>query len=505
MAVDLKYTSCDSIPGLVQELRQSFSMGLTKDVSFRKQQLRNLQRFCEEHTEAIQKALYADLRKHTIETGVGEISLVVEECRYMIKNLDRLVKPTSTKKRFLMNAMDKTYIRKEPKGVVAVLGAWNYPVNLLLMPVVGAIAAGCCVVIKPSEVAANTAELMGRLLPQYLDKRTYTVVNGAIPETTTLLEQKLDHIFYTGNGAVGKIVMTAAAKHLTPVTLELGGKSPAIVAPDADFNITAHRLLWGKFYNCGQTCVAPDYVMVDKDQMERLIVAFRRTIREYYTDNPQKSNSYGRIINTRQFDRLKRLLDACDPSSIVVGGDTDRDDLYISPTIVSNVQPNDGNLMADEIFGPILPIVPVKDMKEAIQVVNSRDHPLALYVFTSSARTYNEILDQTNSGGALVNDTLMHLQELSLPFGGVGPSGMGSYHGDKSFDTFTHERSTMIKSTHFESLIAAKYPPYTVDKETVMNLLVYGLPSSIAGKVQTVVRACSATFRILFGKQQPTA
>ncbi|KAI9499572.1 Aldehyde/histidinol dehydrogenase [Zychaea mexicana] len=499
--VELQFTPPENIPAIVQDLRQSFNIGLTKDLSFRKQQLANLISFCEEQTDAIVQALQKDLHKHRMETNVGEISAVVDECKYMIKNLDRLAKSIYTKKRFQMNAMDKTYIRKEPKGVVAVLGAWNYPINLLLLPVVGAIAAGCCIVIKPSEVSANTADLISRVLPQYLDKRTYTVVNGGVPETTALLEQRFGHIFYTGNGAVGKIVMTAAAKHLTPVTLELGGKSPAIVTPDADFNITAHRLLWGKFFNAGQTCVAPDYVLVSKEQTERLVVAFRNVIREYYSTNPQKSESYGRVVNTRQFDRLKAILEKLDPKSIVIGGETDRDELYIAPTVISPVSVNDAHIMQDEIFGPLLPIVPVKDMQEAIDVVNSKEQPLALYVFASSAQSYNNILNQTNSGGALVNDTLMHLQELSLPFGGVGPSGMGSYHGDKSFDTFTHERSTMIKSTAFESVIAARYPPYTEDKETVLNFLVFGFPSSVGGKIKTFFRACSASFRVLFHKQ----
>ncbi|KAI9310622.1 Aldehyde/histidinol dehydrogenase [Dichotomocladium elegans] len=496
---NLEYTPSKEIPGIVQSLRSTFMTGLTKDLSFRKEQLRNLKRFCIEHTQVLQEALYADLHKHSIEAGVGEISLVVEECRYMIEELDRLAKPTYTKKRFQMNSMDQTYIRKEPKGVVAVLGAWNYPVNLLLLPVVGAIAAGCCVIIKPSEVSAHTAAVMATFLPQYLDKRAYTVVNGAVEETTVLLEQRLDHIFYTGNGTVGKIVMTAAAKHLTPVTLELGGKSPAVIAPDADLEITASRLMWGKFYNCGQTCVAPDYVLITRDRVSAFIEQVTKVLRQFYSEDPQKSMSYGRIVNHRQFDRLKRLLDTIDPKSIVAGGQTDRDDLFIAPTIVTDVHINDANLMSDEIFGPILPIVPVDDIQEAIHAINSRDHPLALYIFTKSKKTYNEILDNTNSGGALINDTLMHLQELSLPFGGVGASGMGNYHGDKSFATFTHERATMVKSTRFESVMAAKYPPYTEDKEAVMNVLVYGMPDGVISKVQTLFNTCAATFRILFG------
>ncbi|KAJ8656140.1 hypothetical protein O0I10_008153 [Lichtheimia ornata] len=502
--VELEYTPCDAIPSVVHELQHSFNVGLTRDLSFRKKQLQNLKRFCEEQKSAMQDAMYADLHKHKIESAVAEIALVHDECKYMLSNLDRLAKPTPTKKRFQMNRFDKTYVRKEPKGVVTVIGAWNYPINLLLIPLVGAIAAGCCVVIKPSEVAVNTANVITKELPKYLDKRAYTIVNGGPAETTVLLEQKLGHIFYTGNGTVGKIIMTAAAKTLTPVTLELGGKSPAFIAPDADFELTARRLLWGKFYNAGQTCVAPDYVMVSKDQQERFLTVLRKVVREFYTDDPQKSNSYGRIINTRQFDRLKGILDACDPNSIVTGGATNREDLYIAPTIVKDVT-NDSPLMKDELFGPILPVVPVKDMDEAIVIVNSRDHPLALYVFTKSSTTYNHILDNCNSGGVLVNDTLMHLAETSLPFGGVGGSGMGNYHGDKSFDAFTHHRATMIKSTQFDSLLATRYPPYTADKEYIMNIMVYGLPSSIGGKIKTVFRACSTAYRVFFRRQQTIA
>ncbi|KAI7880434.1 aldehyde dehydrogenase [Lichtheimia hyalospora FSU 10163] len=502
--VELEYTPCDAIPSVVHELQHSFNVGLTRDLSFRKKQLQNLKRFCEEQKAAMQDAMYADLHKHKIESAVAEIALVHDECNYMLSNLDRLAKSTSTKKRFQMNRFDKTYVRKEPKGVVTVIGAWNYPINLLLIPLVGAIAAGCCVVIKPSEVAVNTAIMLTKELPKYLDKRAYTIVNGGPAETTVLLEQKLGHIFYTGNGTVGKIIMTAAAKTLTPVTLELGGKSPAFVAPDADFELTARRLLWGKFYNAGQTCVAPDYVMVSKDQEERFITVLRKVVREFYTDDPQKSNSYGRIINTRQFDRLKALLETCDSKSVVTGGATDREDLYIAPTIVKDVT-NDSPLMKDELFGPILPVLAVKDMEEAITIVNSRDHPLALYVFSNSSSIYNNILDKCNSGGVLVNDTLMHLAETSLPFGGVGGSGMGNYHGEKSFDTFTHHRATMIKSTQFDSLLATRYPPYTPDKEYMMNILVYGLPSSIGGKIKTIFRACSTAYRVFFRRQQTIA
>ncbi|CAO3636541.1 unnamed protein product [Mucor hiemalis] len=497
-----EYTAINQIPTIINSLRTQFNTGLTKDLKFRREQLNNLIRFCTENDKALCQALWADLRKHENESLVAEVSPIVDECKYMLQNLDKFTKPTYTSKRFLMNAADKTFVRKEAKGVVLVMGSWNYPVSLLLMPVVGAIAAGNCVLIKPSEVSQHTSELMATVLPKYLDPRAYSVVTGGIPETTSVLENRFDHIFYTGNGQVGKIVMTAAAKHLTPVTLELGGKSPAFVTEDADVNITAHRLLWGKYFNNGQTCVAPDYVLVAKSKLEPLLEAFRKTIKEYYGENPQKSESYGRIVSTRQFDRLKNLLDNVDPSTIVIGGETDRVNLYIAPTIVSPVDPETNILMQDEIFGPILPLVPVEDMAEAINIVNSREQPLALYVFAGKKYNYNKILDHTSSGGVLVNDILMHLQELSLPFGGVGPSGSGCYHGEKSFETFTHMRATMVKDLMSESLVAARYPPYNVDKKKILEVMVYGFPSSVGAKISTFTGFCGAFWNFLFKKPE---
>ncbi|KAI8883350.1 aldehyde dehydrogenase [Backusella circina FSU 941] len=464
------YTPTEKIPSLVESLHKEFNTGLTKDVKFRKQQLKNLLRFFEENTKAIEQALWNDLHKHQMETDVGEVSLVVDEAKYMLNNLDKFVKPKYTKKRFLMNTTDKTYIRKEAKGVVL--------------------------------VSQHTAEMVASILPKYLDSRAYTVITGGVKETTTVLEQRFDHIFYTGNGAVGKIVMTAAAKHLTSVTLELGGKSPAFVASDADIKLTAHRLLWGKFFNCGQTCVAPDYVLCAKDKTDELIKAFRETLQEFYGNDAKKSNSYGRIINTRQFDRLKGLLDNCRKETIVIGGDSSREDLFMAPTVIYPVATSDGNLMQDEIFGPILPVIPVENMKEAIQIVNSRDHSLALYVFSSKKTTYNNILDHTNSGGVLINDTLMHLQELSLPFGGVGPSGMGSYHGEMSFNTFTHERSTMVKDTAMENVVSVRYPPYNQDKANVLSALVYGFPGAFGTKISSLVTVCGSMWRFLTSKNK---
>ncbi|KAI8391630.1 Aldehyde/histidinol dehydrogenase [Radiomyces spectabilis] len=499
-----KFTSVDAIPSLVQSLRDTFDTGVTKDIQFRKQQLEKLIQFMDENMKNIEKAIWDDLRKHKLEANIGEVNPVIMEAQYMIKNLDRLTQPVSTTKRFAMNSLDKTLIRREPKGVVLIIGAWNYPINLALLPLVGAIAAGNCVILKPSEVTGHTAELLANQLPKYLDQRAYNVITGAVAETTALLKERFDHIFYTGNGHVGRIVMQAAAEHLTPVTLELGGKSPAIVAPDADLSVTANRIIWGKFFNTGQTCVAPDYVLVTKDTVEPLMDAFRKSIINFYGDNPQKELSYGRIVNQRHFDRLKGLLDALDKDSIYFGGQTDRDDLYIAPTLVGPLKTMDAEVMKEEIFGPVLPVVVADDVNAMIRMVNARDTPLAMYIFAKDPNTYHKIVDNTRSGGVLVNDTLMHLQEMSLPFGGMGASGMGNYHGDNSFYTFTHERATMIKYPGLEGVLSARYPPYNEDKEKIMYLLVYGFntPRSMGSTLRAVTGFCSAMWRFLFSKKK---
>ncbi|CAO3651339.1 unnamed protein product [Cunninghamella echinulata] len=481
----LEYTPIDQITPIINEVRKHYRTGVTKDVAFRKEQLNKMIQLLEENKPELEKAVWLDLRKHRME-ALAEIAPVVNNCKYLIENIDRLATPVSPKKHYMMNASDITYIRKEPKGVVLVIGAWNYPIHLLLMPVIGAIAAGNAVILKPSEVSANTANVITKLLPNYLDQRFYRTINGAAEETTKVLENQLDHIFYTGGGTVGTIVMEKAARHLTPVTLELGGKSPTYVGPDAVNQLTANRIAWGKFYNNGQTCVAPDYILVQRDNAEELISYLRKSIRQFYSEHPEKSESYGRIVNQRQFDRLKSWLDAVDPKSIVIGGETNRDDLFIAPTVVYPA-PVSGNLLMDnEIFGPIIPIVPIDNVDDALDIINSKSHPLVVYIFSNDKAEVQKILDQTISGGVLVNDTLMHVVESSIPFGGIGPSGMGSYHGDRSFDTFTHERSTMIKSTRLESMMEARYPPYNDDKYNIFSILISGLPSGFGDKISTI-------------------
>ncbi|KAI8991720.1 Aldehyde/histidinol dehydrogenase, partial [Mycotypha africana] len=380
----------------------------------------------------------------------------------------------------------KCTVRKEPKGVVLIIGAWNYPLHLLILPMVGAIAAGNCVVLKPSEVATHSSEFIAKVIPQYLDKRAYSVVQGGVEETTALLNEQFDHIFYTGNGHVGRIIMAAAAKHLTSVTLELGGKSPVVVAPDANLKVAASRIVWAKYFNAGQVCVAPDYVLIAKTHVEEFIDHCRNVIKERFGNNPQLSDSYGRLINERRFNAIQNLLTETDPMKILVGGQTDKEDLYVAPTIVSPVEPSNSTLMNEEIFGPILPIVPVDDVDEAINIINSKIRQL-------SSRN-------TQSGGVVVNDLLMHILELSMPFGGAGASGMGSYHGSKSFDTFTHERATMMAPTGLESALIARYPPYTDSKNALFSLLTLGLPKGFMRKVKSMFAAIQAARNIYWSE-----
>ncbi|EIE84993.1 hypothetical protein RO3G_09703 [Rhizopus delemar RA 99-880] len=471
----MTFTPIEEIPTIVGSLHKTFETGLTRDINFRKQQLAQLAKFCRENADILREALWKDLHKHKLECDIGEVAPVIDECEYMIKNLDQFSKPVQTEKRSLYSTGTQTYIRKEPKGVVLVIGQ---------LALIACCWCNCC----------------GTILPKYLDARAYAVVSGGVPETTAVLENRFEHIFYTGNGQVGKIIMNAAAKHLSAVTLELGGKSPVFVTSKADLKISAHRLLWGKFFNAGQTCVAPDYVLITEDIFEKFIEACKEVLLEFYGEIPQQSESYGRIVSTRQFDRLKAMLDSTDPKLFRAGGETDREDRFIAPTLIGPVSLNDSNLMTQEIFGPILPFVTVKNVDEGISFVNSRDYPLALYIFTADKNEYNYILDRTNSGGALINDVLVHLTEHSLPFGGIGPSGNGNYHGQKSFDTFTHERATMVKNYSMESVGAVRYPPYTAEKTAIISSIGYDMSGTIGTKMKAFRNICSAFWGYTFNK-----
>ncbi|CAG8482794.1 1273_t:CDS:2, partial [Acaulospora colombiana] len=455
---------------IIDDLRKSFFDQLTRPVIYRKKQLERLYDLLEENEDRICDALYRDLHKSKIESMVGEISWCKKESLDAIENLDNWVKPEYVQVG-IAHKLNSCHLRKEPLGTVLIIGAWNYPVLLLLAPFIGAISAGCTAVLKPSEVAENTSSVLTELFPKYLDQNAYRIVNGGSQETSALLKFRFDHIFYTGSGHVGKIIMTEAAKSLTPVTLELGGKSPAIIANDAVIPIAAKRLLWGKTFNCGQTCVAPDYIICERSVQEAFIKEAPKIVKELYGENPQEHKDYCRIINQRHFDRLKSLLDQTN-GKIAYGGNTDRDSLYISPTIVSNV-PKDDVLMQQEIFGPIFPMVVVNNIEEALEFVRSNDIPLSLYPFSASNQTIQYILNNTRSGMTVVNDCLMQATVPTLPFGGQGHSGIGSYRGKRSFDVFIHKRPVMSTPFVCEKLMEFRYPPYTERNYKIVNWLFF--------------------------------
>ncbi len=431
-------TSAFDASTVVGELRTLFGSGVTRPVVWRRTQLTALKTMLTEQAKPFLEALYTDLRKNAIEAQRAELDLVIGEIDHTLEHLDAWLSPESADLPSRLLPGEGKVVR-DPLGVALIVGPWNYPLQLVLAPLVGALAAGNVAVLKPSELSPSVSAAIAEHVPSYLEG--VKVVEGAIPETTALLEQKFDHIFYTGNGMVGRIVMTAAAKHLTPVTLELGGKSPAVVEPGADLAVTAQRLAFGKFANAGQTCVAPDYVLAVGGTGPELAKHLDTTVRAMFGEDPAKSPAYGRIINERHFDRLAGLLDS---GRAVFGGQTDRDDKFIAPTVLADVEP-DAPVMQQEIFGPILPIIDVPDVDAAIAFINERDKPLALYAFTESDETKSRLQTETSSGGLVFGAAIVHLAAPDLPFGGVGESGMGRYHGRYSIDNFSHVKAVLDK------------------------------------------------------------
>ncbi|MFI6873992.1 aldehyde dehydrogenase family protein [Streptomyces sp. NPDC050400] len=434
-------TSTTGTADLVASLRAVFRSGRTRPIDWRRAQLTALRALFTENRDAIADALYADLRKPRFEAYAAEVDLPVREIDHTLAHLEEWLAPEPLAAESLAGLPDGTTAgtHYEPLGTVLVVAPWNYPVQLSLVPVAGALAAGNTVILKPSELAPATSDLMARLVPRYLDPEAVAVVEGGVPETTELLAQRFDHIFYTGNGTVGRIVMRAAAEHLTPVTLELGGKSPVFVDRDTDLSVVATRLAEAKFRNAGQTCVAPDYVLTDPATARGLEVALAEAVRGMFGDDPQTSDAYGRIVNRRHFDRIAALLDS---GTLAFGGRTDRDDVYIAPTVLTGVEADDA-VMREEIFGPVLPIVEVDGLDEAIAFINDRDKPLALYGFTENETTRGRLAAETSSGGLGFGLPMAHLRVPDLPFGGVGESGLGSYHGPHSIAAFSHRRARL--------------------------------------------------------------
>ncbi len=458
-------TSVEQIPDIVEHLRTGFDAGVLRSLASRRAQLKQLRRMLVEQEDRLVDALAIDVGKPRIEAYTTEIAFTINEIDHTLKHLDAWNKPQKVKVPLTFKP-GRGHLHPQPLGTVCIIAPWNYPVQLLLAPLVPALAAGNTAVLKPSEVTPTVAAAIADLIPRYLDERAVTVVTGAVDETTVLLEQRFDHIFYTGNGTVGRVVMTAAAKHLTPVTLELGGKSPAIVAADANIQVAARRIAWGKFVNAGQTCVAPDHVLVEASVEQELLDALSAAITEFYGADPSTSPDYARIVTERHYDRLMGLLDAGGYDSTVVGGSGERNAKYLAPTVLAGVKP-DAAVMAEEIFGPILPVIPVTDVDEAIRFVNDHDKPLALYAFSSNERTLEKIVDRTSSGGVTLNHVLLHLAVPDLPFGGVGPSGMGAYHGKAGFDIFSHAKPVLDKPTRPDPSLM--YPPYTSFKAKLLR------------------------------------
>ncbi|KAI1081307.1 aldehyde dehydrogenase [Whalleya microplaca] len=451
--------SLDSIAKIAATARESYRSHKTKDVEWRLTQLRKLYWGFNDYTEKFQAALKQDLRKPPQDAILSEIGHAINDLNLALKKVKTWVKDDRDLDYPLTFSPLKPRIKKEPLGTVLIIGPYNFPMMLTLTPLIGAIAAGCTAVIKPSENAPATAMVMKEMVEKYLDPSSFFVVNGGVPETTALLEEKWDKIFYTGSPAVAKIIAKKAAETLTPVTLELGGRNPAFISKSADLALAARRLLWGKTMNAGQVCLSHNYVVIERGLVEDFIKHLHAANKVFFPDGPKASPEYARIINERQFDRIKKMLDTT-KGKIVMGGETDKSDLYIAPTVVL-VDSLDDPMVTEESFGPIWSIIECNDVDQAIEMMNKIDPtPLSLVTFGSKAEN-EKVLNQVTSGGASINDSFMHGCIATLPFGGVGESGTGSYHGRASFDTFTHRRTVVSTPGWMDALLRVRYLPYS--------------------------------------------
>jgi aldehyde dehydrogenase (NAD+) len=435
---------------LLKRQRDFFQTGKTKDVTYRIEALTSLGDMIRSHETDIMAALKKDLNKSDFDSYISEMGILLEEVRFTLKNIRDWTQPRKVKTA-MTQIGSKSYIYSEPYGIALIISPWNYPLQLAIAPLIGAIAAGNCAVLKPSELTPETSKLMADLINKTFPEEYVSVVQGDSDTTQLLLKEKFDYIFFTGSVSVGKVIMEAAAKHLTPVTLELGGKSPCIVHHDANLKLAAKRIAWGKFINAGQTCVAPDYLYVHKDIKEEFIKIFKNTISELYEDIV-KNGEFTRIVSERHFNRVTSLLTS---GEILHGGNYSKDSLTIEPTVLGGVTWNDP-VMQEEIFGPVLPILEYENEATMIQKINEHPKPLALYIFSESKEYQDNILDSVSFGGGCINDTVMHLSSPYLPFGGVGESGIGAYHGRGSFDVFSHQKSILKQTTTFD--LPFRYP-----------------------------------------------
>lgn len=463
--MDLTVTPLDQIAGKVDAARAAYVAGSTRPLAWRRATLERMRDLLGTHEDRFLEALAADFGKPAHEAWFTELGFLLAELSYVLTHLPAWMQPEKVTTP-LSSKPGVSYIVPEPVGVACVIAPWNYPVQLLIAPMIAAVAAGNAVVAKPSELAPHSSAALAAFIADIADPAV-AVVEGGVAETTELLAQRFDHILYTGNGRVARVVMRAAAEHLTPVTLELGGKSPAIVSRNANIEVAARRIAWGKYLNAGQTCIAPDYVLVEAPVHDELVAAIGKSITEFYGDDPQQSSDYTRIVNSPHFHRLEKLLDS---GTVAHGGATDADSRYIAPTVLTGVSADDP-VMGEEIFGPILPVLKVESLDEAVAFVNGRSadggKPLALYAFSESDSENDLVIGSVTSGGACVNGTLVHIANPHLPFGGVGESGMGGYHGKFGFDTFSHRRSVHTRSTRLDPPML--YPPYTAKKQKLVR------------------------------------
>lgn len=450
--------------GLVAEQRSFFESGKTLELSFRKTALSRLYKAIKAYERDIIKAMEKDLGKSAMETYMCEVGLSLSELKYVSKHFERW----AADRRVITNLANfpaRSFTVQEPYGVTLIMSPWNYPFLLTIEPLIGAIAAGNCCILKPSAYSPSVSAVLARMLGECFPRRYVAVVEGGRAENAALLEQRFDYIFFTGSVSVGKLVMEKASKYLTPVSLELGGKSPCIVDRTADLKLAARRIAFGKYLNCGQTCVAPDYLLIHKEVKKEFLRLFAREVRRMYGEEPLANKDYGRIVNRKHFERIMSLIDW---DKVCLGGKADPETLRLEPTVLDGVTASDA-VMGEEIFGPILPVIEFQDIREAERFVREREKPLALYLFTSDRTVERRFLRHVSFGGGCVNDTVIHLATSELGFGGVGSSGMGSYHGKKSFETFSHEKSIVKKSVRLDVLV--RYQPYAGWKEFVAHML----------------------------------
>lgn len=461
----MNFTARD-VEQMIEHQRAFYFTGATKDIEFRKQQLVLLKENIKKYEAQVIEALALDLRKSEFEAYSTEIGIVYDSISYFIKNIDNWMKPEFVKTPLHFQPA-KSYIVREPYGVTLIIGPFNYPFQLVMEPLIGAIIGGNTAIVKPSESAVHTAIMIKKIIEVTFPSNYVKVVEGEKDEVTALIHAPFDYIFFTGSVAVGKVVARAAAERLTPVALELGGKSPVIVDQTADLDVAVKRIAWGKFNNTGQTCVAPDYVLVHESVAKKFSKLMKKTIREFFGDDSQQSPDYGRIINVRQFDRLEALLER-ERDTVTFGGRADREDLYIEPTILENVKWN-SPAMEDELFGPLLPILTYTELPQAIHAVRQLPKPLSAYLFSENEKAIAYFLQELPFGGGCINDVITHVGNSHLPFGGVGPSGVKAYHGKSSFENFTHAKSIMQRSNKLANSLL--YPPYKQKVKLVRTIM----------------------------------